>query len=103
MLTFVLPVCLKRNAGRLKEVGSGLTKCGGNVSLEGSGIQLHTQRVGHAELSSVGFALALSVALGNMYLPTRSSSVEWSEALILSVFLLSSSPTSSSPSSPSNT
>lgn len=29
----------------LKEVGSGLTKCGGNGRLNGSSIQLHTQRV----------------------------------------------------------
>lgn len=61
-----------------------------------------TLREWHAELSSVGFASALSVALGNVYLPTLSSSVEWREALIRSVFLLSSSPTSSSPSSPSS-
>lgn len=61
-----------------------------------------TLRERHAELSSVGFASALSVALGNVYLPTLSSPVEWREALLLSVFLLSSSPTSCSPSSPSS-
>lgn len=35
---------IERSWAWLKEVGSGLTKCGGNGRLDGSSIQLHTQR-----------------------------------------------------------